>query len=99
MTLRRIRHGGRSAKHMTDDDKMLDKEAARLTQNILRGAAYSSGITDLIHMVCRRILSNHEPGDRPTLYKELYDELQTAFGNIEVPSLEDMLQLAKHKGE
>jgi hypothetical protein len=52
---------------MTDDDKMLDEKAARMAENILKGAAYSSGITDLIA--------------------------------IEVPSLKDMLQLAKHKGE
>jgi hypothetical protein len=87
----------RKENKMTDDAKRLDKDACHMARSILYGAAYSAGVMDLLVMVCRRILANHEPGeDQQTLFKDLYDELQAAFGNLEVPSLEDMLQLAKH---
>ena len=85
---------------MTDAAKKLDEDAFHMASNILYGAAYSAGIVDLLAMVCRRILANTGPEDRPILFKELYDQLQTALGSMEAPgSLMDMLQLAKHKGE
>jgi hypothetical protein len=78
----------------------LDEDASNIASNILYGAAYSAGIVDLLTMVCRRILANTGEEDRGTLFKELYDQLQTALWSMELPeSLMDMLQLDKHKGE
>ena len=63
-------------------NETIDEEAFAMAENILKGSAGSSGLTDVIVIICKRILVNHEPEDRPALFKNLYDELQKAFGSI-----------------
>jgi hypothetical protein len=76
-------------------DETIDEEASAMARNILNGAAYTSGVTDVIVLICKRILANHEPGvGQQTLFKNLYDELVTAFASISAPSVLDIIQLA-----
>jgi hypothetical protein len=79
-------------KPMTDET--IEEQASAIAINTLNGAAYTSGVTDVIVLICKRILVNHKPEDQPALFKNLYDELVTAFASIEAPSVLDIIQLA-----